>query len=137
MTIISCSPSKTIQTPVLKQTEKQSNYDLLKGNWLLTRYSAFMSASDLEKMPDFSSKKVIYTMQPADNKLMVERDFEKGENDFSLPSGEYMIWVNRSMLKIGESLYMYHADEDKLILDSNYDPTYGPDAMVYYFERLK
>jgi len=96
-----------------------------------------MSASDLEKMPDFSSKKVIYTMRPEDNKLMVERDFEKGENDFSLPSGEYMIWVNRSMLKIGESLYMYHADEDKLILDSNYDPTYGPDAMVYYFERLK
>ncbi len=132
---IGCKNSQRLQEVTRKNAETKENYGLLLGDWRLTGYHAFMSPEDMEKIPDFSSLKVIYSIATNGNKLTVVRDTPKEENDFALPAGEHMIWANRSMLKIGESLYMYHIKDNELTLDSNYDPSYGPDGIVYNFVR--
>jgi len=91
----------------------------------------------LAKMSDFSSEKVrillIHRTLSSWFKEMVKKD----EHYFSLSLGEYKILVNISIVNICRSFYMYNASQDNLILDSNYDGSYGPDSMVYLYNRIK
>jgi hypothetical protein len=95
-----------------------------------------MSPEDLEKMPDFKSEKVIYSIKNNAYELKVNRDNPKGEYDYALPEGTYMFWANHSIVNISGQLFMYTVNEKDLKLDSNIDPSLGPDGIVYYFTRL-
>lgn len=118
-------------------SQSKSQYELLQGDWRMTGFSAFMSAEDHDKIPDFSKLNVIYSMMPSNYNLIVNKDQTMNDFDYSLPAGEYRMWANRSMINIQGSIYMYHIDKDILTLDSNYDPSIGPDGPVYYLERVK
>lgn len=130
-----CKPTEKVvkqETPV---TSAENQYKLLQGKWQLTSFSAFMAEEDMAKMPDYSQKKVLYSFLLNDSKIIVSRDHEPSNYDYALPSGEYKIWANRNMVKIEDQLYMYHFNRNELVLDSNYDPSYGPDGPVLSFQR--
>jgi len=133
---ISCVPTKNNQQSVVAQSYDNNKYELLNGNWQLSHYSAYMSAEDLDKMPDYDVDKVIYTISSKDYHLQVSRDKSKGKYDHALPAGSYQLWANQSIVNIEGSLYMYSVVENELTLDSNIDPSLGPDGIVYYFKRL-
>lgn len=134
---LSCKTTQKIDQLKYTISPEESQYDLLQGNWRLTSFSAFMAEEKMDKMPDYSQKAVWYAFSNKNSKLIVSRDHEASKYDYSLPSGEYRIWANRSMVKIENQLYMCHVSKDELILDSNYDPSYGPDGPVLSFTRAE
>jgi len=134
---MSCHQSRLVEksTPddVITIQPTTDIYTLLDGNWRLTGYQPYMSSEDMDKIPDFSTQKVIYNFDLDNNNLVVTRDQKMTKDDYALPAGDHRFWFNESMIKLGESLYMYRIVGNVLKLDSNYDPSIGPDGIVYSF----
>ncbi len=139
LTILSCLSCGQLQILAINEileSDHIDQYDLLEGDWVLTGYNAFLPIEEKEKTPDFSKLEVIYSMNPRKHELIVQREDDKMEHDFSLPSGEYMIYADRNLIKIKRKLFKYHIEENLLTLDSNYDPDLGPDDIIYVFKKI-
>lgn len=144
----SCNRSQTLLTEETSQQElinKKDMYDFLSSTWALESYSGyFVSGLPIDSLPKYGGDKVVYKIDLRNFELSVIKNIKPHQRDYSLPEGKYRIWANDCMVKIGEEFYTYdvipietnNGDTHRLVLDSNYDPSYGADALVYNFTRI-
>ena len=127
----------TTTTTQVKEQKKLIPWDAIKGRWKMESYQVFSPDPDPTE-----SQEIIWEFKN-DREVLIGNTEGKTS---SLNEGRY--WMNRHILKINGTLYMYSFESpydspnpkplgDELWLDSNIDPSISNDGPKIYFSRIR
>ena len=139
----SCTPTQEVAqktsnpiAPVPQVTYEKSTAP--SGKWTLKSFSSFAPREKGAHYPAYADGDVIWDFGKGDDygNVIVSKVNPKEENEFSLAPGSYQYWTRQCLIKIGSRIYFCELTGDKLVLNSNTDPSISSDGPVLSFERM-
>ena len=141
--IASCATQSKVtlneNKPKVTEQKNTNPYQLIIGRWKMESFQVFSPNPDPTE-----SEEIIWEFKD-DYEMTVST---MGGKNATMNTGKY--WMNKSIVNANGQLYMYYFEEpngidrgvhakpfgDELWLDSNLDPSMGPDGPKIHFTRI-